>query len=36
MSLGVLDKEGRLGRLTGGYYRPPGAIFRRVLDAARA
>lgn len=33
ISLGVLDKDGRLGRLTGGYYRPPAAIFRRAMNA---
>ena len=36
ISLGVLDKDGLLGRLTGGYYRPPTEIFRRAVDAAVA
>lgn len=32
ISLGVLDKDGRLGRLTGGYYRPPAEIFHRAAS----
>lgn len=36
ISLGVLDKEGLLGRLTGGYYRPPAAIFRRAVNGVIA
>jgi hypothetical protein len=29
IGLGVLDRAGRLGRLTGGYYRPPHSLFER-------
>lgn len=31
ISLGVLDRAGRLGRLAGGYYRPPLEIFERAV-----
>jgi len=36
ISLGVLDKAGRLGRLTGGYYRPSFDLFGSALASVNA
>ncbi len=35
VSLGVLDKFGRLGRVAGGYYRPPLDIFERAVASVQ-
>jgi len=36
VSLGVLDKDGRRGRLTGGFYRPPIALFAAAVAQLEA